>query len=138
MTVIEIEALGLNATLGWRSLRELLETLAALRGMDQPFTSPEGWQQVLRLIERLAELAGVEEVWLERLRKFAADEALLAILAAVAEYLWLLRSSDGSALPPVLPMFDTDDRTVEALAIEDWLPLLLEIVALLRTLRAAA
>lgn len=111
-------------------MRELLELLGALRDLDAAPTTPEGMRGALALIERLAALAGADAAALDWLRRVAADEALLAIVASIAAYLWRRTAT-------------RDDRTAWAEPLSgpdgvDDLPRLFELIELLAALQAGA
>lgn len=111
-------------------MRELLELLAALRDLNARPTTPEGVRGALAVIERLAALLGADAAAVDWLRRVAADEALLAIVASIAAYFWQRTST-------------RDDRPARAdlLAVPDGLddlPRLFELIELLCVLNEGA
>lgn len=111
-------------------LRELLELLAALRDLQGPITTPEGLRGALAVLEQLAALLGADDDWLAWLRRFSQDDALLRIAAAVVEYLWSRRAAEAAGASWAA-------QDVDALALQDWLPLLIELLELLRALQGS-
>jgi hypothetical protein len=111
-------------------MRELLELLAALREWHPTLTTIEGLRGALGVVERLATLLGADDAWLTWPRRVADDEALLAIVASIVDYLWR-----GAANPHAVAA--GADASVIAAGWRDWLPLLLELIELLQALRGA-
>ncbi len=133
-------------------LSEMLELLSALRGIEQPLTAPEGLRQSLELLLRLAQFAGVDPRWTARLRMLLDDRELFELALAIVRYLArVMDSYVGSAVtpgdkpdtpspaqpsiaaaaanPPAPPV------TVDGQSFVDWLPIVLQILSLLRQLR---
>ncbi|MEX2138677.1 MAG: hypothetical protein WD894_05410 [Pirellulales bacterium] len=123
-------------------LRELLDLLAALRAIRDPLSSPEGLRASLALLLRLAEFAGVDRAWTDRVRAVLDDPRSFDIVLAIVRYLHGLMETEQV----VRLIAENDAAAVERLAAQndvaaqdflDWLPLILEIIALLREFRRA-
>ena len=121
-------------------LRELLGLLAALREIRDPLTSPEGLRASLELLLRLAEFVGVDPAWTRRLRSLLDDPRAFDVVLAIVRYLHGLMETEQV----MQAIAERDPAAVERLAAEtdvsaqdflDWLPLILEIIALLREFR---
>ena len=112
-------------------LRELLDLLAALRDLREPLTSPEGLRVSLELLLRLAEFAGVDRAWTDRVRSILDDPRAFDIVLAIVRYLHGLMDTEQV----VQSIADRDATDVAAQDFLDWLPLILEIMALLREFR---
>jgi hypothetical protein len=122
-------------------LRELLDLLAALRDIRDPLTSAEGLRASLELLLRLAEFAGVDRAWTDRVRTILDDPHAFDIVLAIVRYVHGLMDTEQV----VRSIADYDAASGQCLAAEsdvaaqdfvDWLPLILEIIALLRELRS--
>jgi hypothetical protein len=103
--------------------------LGRLRGLGAPLASPEGLKRLLELALKVAEFAGLDDVLLDQLRNVLADEELLAFVARLFG-----RIFGGS---PQSPASQSPASHVEAQALADWLPLVIQILKLLASLRAA-
>jgi hypothetical protein len=112
-------------------LRELLDLLAALRDLREPLTSPEGLRASLELLLRLAEFAGVDRAWTDRVRDIVDDPRAFDIVLAIVRYLHGLTETEQV----VQAIAECNATDVAAQDFADWLPLILEIIALLRELR---
>jgi hypothetical protein len=121
-------------------LRELLDLLAALRDIRDPLTSPEGLRASLELLLRLAEFVGVDRAWTGRIRTILDDPRVFDIVLAIVRYLQGLMETEQV----IQLIAENDTADVQRLAAEtdlaaqdflDWLPLILEIIALLREFR---
>ena len=126
---LALPVLSLNS-----KLRELLDLLAALRDIREPLTSPEGLRASLELLLRLAEFAGVDHAWTDRIRKILDDPRAFDIVLAIVRYLHGLLETEQV----VQAIAERNATDVAAQDFLDWLPLILEIIALLRELRRRA
>ena len=126
---LALPVLGLNS-----KLRELLDLLAALRDIREPLTSPEGLRASLELLLRLAEFAGVDRTWTDRLRTILDDPRAFDIVLAIVRYLHGLIETEQV----IQSIAEHNATEVAAQDVLDWLPLILEIIALLRELRRQA
>jgi hypothetical protein len=122
-------------------LRELLDLLAALREIREPLTSPAGLRASLELLLRLAEFAGVDPAWTDRVRRFLDDQRAFDIVLAIVRYLHGLLTTEQivqSIAEYNAPAGQPTSRgEITAQDFLDWLPLILEIIAILRQLRQA-
>jgi hypothetical protein len=114
--------------------------LAALRDIRDPLTSPEGLRASLELLLRLAEFVGVDRAWTGRIRTILDDPRVFDIVLAIVRYLQGLMETEQV----IQLIAENDTADVQRLAAEtdlaaqdflDWLPLILEIIALLREFR---
>jgi hypothetical protein len=130
-------------------LRELLDLLADLRAIREPLTTPEGLRASLELLLRLAEFTGIDRTWTDRVRSVLDDPRAFDVVLAVVRYLHglvapddvarLIAQRDAAANDAVaMTKLLTPDADVAAQAFIDWLPLVFELVALLRELRRLA
>jgi hypothetical protein len=130
---LTIAALSFNA-----KLRELLSLLAELREIRDPLTSAEGRRASLELLLRLAEFSGVNRAWTDRVRTILDDQRSFDVVLAIVRYLHGLIATEQ--VMQILAQHNTASSATTATDIHaqdfvDWLPLILEIIALLRELR---
>jgi hypothetical protein len=116
-------------------LQDLLALLAALRELRDPLTSADGLRQAVALLVRLAELLGIDDAWTERVRSIVLDPGVFNIVLAVVQCLagMALRDEMQDAVRVLLA--DDHEVLVDAQGLIDWLPLVFQIIALLRQLR---
>ena len=80
---------------------------------------------------RLAEIVGIDDAWSGRLRQIVTDPALFNLVLAIVQYLaHLIADKPRDA---VITLADVDDIDAQGLA--EWLPVVLEILRLLKQLR---
>src|SRR5262245_13483052 len=118
-------------------LRELLRLIAALRGMKEPLTSPDGLRQALEILLQLAGFAGLDPAVADRLRTILADERVFANVLAIVQYIagLLALSLDlGEGRVRLSSAGNGAEVFIEAADFFDWLPIVLEIIELLRRL----
>jgi hypothetical protein len=117
--------------------RELLDLLAAFRDIREPLTSPEGLRASLELLLRLAEFAGIDRAWTDRVRAILDDARTFDIVLSIVRYLHGLIATD-QIMQTLGEYYAADNQSNGDLAAQDfvdWLPLILEIISLLRELR---
>jgi hypothetical protein len=122
-------------------LRELLDLLAALREIREPLTSPAGLRASLELLLRLAEFVGIDPAWTDRIRRVLDDERAFDIVLAIVRYLHGLMTTEEviQSIAQYNTAAEAPSRgEIAAQDFLDWLPLILEIIALLRELRRTA
>jgi hypothetical protein len=132
-------------------LRELLGLLAAFRDIREPLTSPDGLRASLELLLRLAEFAGMDRAWTDRVRAILDDPRTFDIVLAIVRYLHGLIATD-EIMQTLAEHYAADNQSggmpsrgaaagrhdesdIAAQDFVDWLPLILEIISLLRDLR---
>jgi hypothetical protein len=111
--------------------RDILELLAALRRLPDPFASADGLRQAIALLVRLAEIVGIDDAWTERLRQIVTDPALLKLVLAIIDYLAYLVADKPRG--PATALAEVDHIDAQGLA--EWLPIVLEIIRLIKQLR---
>ena len=122
--------------LGWERLtrlRDALDLVAAIREMKDPFASPEDFRRLLTLVVRLAEQFGLEPSWLERWESLLNDDRLTQVVLAFAQYvLGILNGRERTVSPQ-----STQPVVVGAQLYAEWLPLVLELLRVVLSLRGA-
>src|SRR5262245_199283 len=132
------------------TLRDLLELLASLRNLNDPFSSPEALATTLDLALRFGQTLNLNPTWLNCLRALHNNHELLNVRAPVGHYLESLvaqlanphhndfaatATSDqgpvtNDSLPPT-----TDNGPLTTSALPQLLPLILQLLQLLQHLR---
>ncbi|MDZ4820123.1 MAG: hypothetical protein SGJ20_14240 [Planctomycetota bacterium] len=131
-------------------LHELLELLAALRALDQPLQTAAGLRAGLELLLRLAEFVGLDRTWSDRVREILTNPRVFDVVLALVRYFGALVSLPGDATAaqfdastpgrrPVSTLAGADEvvETIDAQALVDWLPVVLQIIELWKRLRGA-
>ncbi|MBI2826381.1 MAG: hypothetical protein HYX69_17020 [Planctomycetia bacterium] len=117
-------------------IRDLLDLIGAIRGITSPPTTAEGLRQVLALVLRLADLVGIDPTWTERLAAILRDDGVFNIVLAIVQFLMgaagkeqadnTFRVRVSNSAPEVV----VDEQSFAA-----WLPLVIQLLALLRQIR---
>ncbi len=122
----------------WSRLRELLQVIADLQDVDAPLTSPEGLGRAVELVLRLGELLGLDAAWLDRLRPILTDEGVLNIVLAVWQFVLGSRHEfDSSETIRCRVAGAETPVVVTQQALADWLPIVVQLIALLRIVRGS-
>lgn len=120
----------------WSRLRELLQAIADLQDLDAVLTTPDGLRRAVELVLRLGELLGLDAAWLDRLRPIVTDDGVLRIVLAVWEFVLGARhevDADEAVRCRVSGVEAPVVVTQQALA--DWLPIVVQLISLLRIVR---
>lgn len=118
----------------WGSLRRLLELIGELRAIGEPLTEPDGLRGAVELMLKLAELIGLDEAWRARLRQILDDPATFALVLAIVQYV-SGRVMGAEGRTDGLAADEARVLTVDARGFVEWLPVILELLELLRRLR---
>ena len=118
----------------WSKIRELLALLAELRDIAEPLTSAAGLRQSLELLLRLAEMVGVDPAWTDKLRAILDEPGVFAIVLAIVQY--ALGVAAARATDEAVHMAAANgDVQLHAADFAAWLPLVIQVIHLLRELR---
>ena len=123
------------ASLG--KLADLLDLIASMRNLSDPFTSPEALRAALEALARLASTLGVDAEWLAWLRAIDDNAALLDLIVAAGRFVEnLLHSAaantGGASGNHPLPGHIV---TAQGVPLADWLTLITELIAVVQKLR---
>lgn len=115
-------------------LRDVLDLVAAVRDLDDPFGSVEQFRRLVDLVTRLGAFCGVDQTWLDRWEAILTDDELVGAVLAVARYVLSLttKSTTANRATDALPTVVIDRQSYA-----DWLPLVIELLQLVLRLRGA-
>ncbi len=116
------------------ALRQLLELLSQLGRLDEPITTPVGLRQAIQFAIAVGRLAGLDAGWLERLQAALDNEAVFGVVLALVRLAAQAASASNDDAGLRISTADAD-IVLTGQAIADWLPIVLELVELLRLLR---
>lgn len=120
----------------WGKIRDVLAVLAAIRDIREPLGSAEGLRQSLALLIQLAEVVGVEPAWTGKLRSILEEPGVFAIVLALVQY--VLGTAPKAASDDCIRMGAADgDVTLHAADFAQWLPLVVQLIQLLRQIRGS-
>jgi hypothetical protein len=134
-------------------LRQIVELLGQLGQLDEPISTPGGLRAALELLVQVGTMLGIDAAWIAKLQSILSSDAAFRIVLALVR----LAMEAGGALAgevdderasgaPVdesasgirLAGCDNAQTIVTAQALADWLPIVVEIIALLRALRGGS
>jgi hypothetical protein len=92
-------------------------------------------QQAIALLVRLAEVLGIDDAWTERLRQIVVEPPLFNLVLAIVQYLADLAGWDESQQSICVLSADGQQVLVDARGLLEWLPIVLEILRLLKEIR---
>ncbi len=116
------------------SLRQLVELLSRLGRISEPITSPAGLRQTIEAALAIGRLVGLDGVWIDRLQSAIDNEAVfgvvLALIRLAADAATARSDENGFRVTSV-----DADVVLSPKALADWLPIVLELIELFRSLR---
>jgi hypothetical protein len=122
----------------WSRLRELLQAIADLQDLDASFTTADGLRRAVELVLKLGELLGLDPAWLDRLRPIVTDDGVLNIVLAVWQFIVGARHEvDANDAVRCRVAGHEQPVVVSQQALADWLPIVVQLISLLRIVRGA-
>lgn len=109
-------------------LRDVLELLAGVRELEAPLDSPEQLRRLVALVVRLGSLFGLDDAWLRRWESLLTDDDLVQVVLAIAHYV-LNRAANSTADAPLVA------QAVDRQSYVEWLPLVVELLRIVRQIR---
>ena len=106
-------------------LNRLGARLKLLRELNVSLSTPDGLRRAVELLLDLALLVGADPLWIDQLRKILGDERVFQLVQNILRFL----AGRGDDVRPSA-LTDLDARRWL-----DWLPVALQIIALVRQLR---
>jgi len=133
MMTSELPAVELR---GLDRLRDLLRLISELRAVGD-ITTPDGLRRAIELVLNFAVLLGLEESFVERLRRILEDERVFELALAIVRYLAGLVEFNGVTSEGRLQLAAVGEAPieVETRGFIEWLPLILQVIELIRRLR---
>ena len=118
-------------------VRQTLSLIAALRRVRQPFTTPEGFRESVQLLLHLARLIGMQSRELVPLQKIVQEEAVFQTTWGIVQYLGgLVHGEQSTQETLTLTARDGSQVAIPHQAFLRWLPVVAQLLSLLRQLRA--
>ncbi|MEX2118488.1 MAG: hypothetical protein WD847_02665 [Pirellulales bacterium] len=125
----------------FEKLRELLRLIAAIGAIDEPLTTPEGLKKAIAVVLELAAFLGLDDELVRRIGLVLTDETVFQIVLAIVRYLAGMLVVEGQPHDGRLRLTaveGSDSVEVDVAGFLDWLPIVLELIELIRRLRGLA
>jgi hypothetical protein len=117
-------------------LRDLLSLLADIRAITAPLTSADGLKQTLTLILHLADTLGVDPAWSNRLAAILGDPGVFNVVLAIIQYLSGVAGAEKSDNTIHVQLTATEPEViVDEASFLAWLPVVIQLISLLRQIR---
>jgi hypothetical protein len=115
-------------------LQGLLALLKKLQQFSEPLATADGLRQAIELLVQLGNAAGLNSAWIGRLQSLLTDQnAFNTVLSIIAWLESLLGSSNAPASDATAP----PELAIDAQSLADWLPIVLQILQLIQSIRAS-
>lgn len=119
-------------------VRDVLELIGRIRQIGEPITSPGGLRQTIELILHFAELLGVSGELTDRLRQILGDENVFQIVLGIVRLLLGAAGADTDDGKLRASFADGSTAVIEPQDFLSWLPIVVQIINLIRIIRGAA
>jgi hypothetical protein len=116
------------------SLRQLFELVSQIGRLSEPITSAAGLRKAIEIVVSLGRLVGIDAALVDRLQAALDNEAVFGVVLALVRL--AAQAATVSNDDRGLRISSADvDVVLTGQAIADWLPIVLELIELLRALR---
>ncbi len=113
-------------------LQGLLALLKKLQQFAEPLATADGLRQAIELIVELGNAAGLNSAWIGRLQSLLTDQsAFNTVLSIIAWLELLLGAGNTPASDAPAPL----ELAIDAQSLADWLPIVLQILQLIQSIR---
>lgn len=119
---------------GFGRIRDLLGLIGAIRDSGAPLTTADGLRQAISLLLRVAEMLGVDPRWTERLGAIVRDQRVFNIVLAIVQFVLGAAGSEQEDRA-IRVTAGGADVVVDEQSFMEWLPIVLQILSLLKQLR---
>jgi hypothetical protein len=110
---------------------QVIDLLEQLRAAAPTIGTADGLRNVVNLLGQLGQFVGVDSSWTSKLQSILANQQVFGIVLAIVQYVDALltpAATPQAGAPAVAAL------TIEAQSFADWLPLVTQIVKLLKSL----
>jgi hypothetical protein len=136
MSPVQPQAFQLGSSLA--TLRQVLDLISSLRKLGDPLTSAEDLRASIALLVQLGGALGIDRAWTDRVSSALNDERVFAIVLAIVQYVAGLSGRElGDGTLKVQNTVTGESLHVEPQALADWLPIVVQLISLLRQIRGA-
>lgn len=116
-------------------IREVLELVAGIRDIDEPWTSPDGFRQAIALVLRFADLVGIDPKWTERVESILRDQGIFNIVLAIVQYVAGVAGKEQTDSTISVAAAGGAEVVIDQQSFLDWLPLVIQLMSLIRQIR---
>lgn len=129
---LSIENFGINR---FATIRDILDLIRRIGDIGEPITTPEGLGKAIEILLRFAELVGIDPEWTDKLRTIVKDENVFLIVLAIVRFVLGMPSRQAAPNEFHVLMHDGGTLVVDAQSFLQWLPVVLQIISLIRQIR---
>jgi hypothetical protein len=114
------------------NLQSLLALLKKLQQLAEPLATADGLRQALEMLVEIGGAAGLNSAWIAQLQSLLSDQnAFDTVLSLIAWLESLLGSGSATASEVAAPA----ELAIDAQSLADWLPIVLQILQLIQSIR---
>jgi hypothetical protein len=115
---------------------DLLGLIGDIRNITAPLTTADGLRQTLALILKMADMLGIDPTWTNRLASILSDNGVFNVVLAIIQYLTgVAGAQQADNTIRVRIAVGEPEVIVDETAFTTWLPLVLQLLGLLRQIR---
>jgi hypothetical protein len=117
------------------NLQGLLALLKKLQQLAQPLATADGLRQAIEMLVQFGAAAGLNSAWISRLQNLLNDQNAFNTVLSIVAY---LESLVGSGNPLANDATAPVDLAIDAQSLADWLPIVIQILQLIQSIRGNA
>ncbi|HEX3997144.1 MAG TPA: hypothetical protein VHX65_01170 [Pirellulales bacterium] len=125
---------------GIANLPGLLALLQKLQQLAAPLATADGLRQAIELLVQFGAAAGLNPAWLARLESLLSNTSGFNTVLSIIAYLESLGGSSSSSGRPVGASASpaTAELAIDAQSLVDWLPIVIQILQLIQSIRGGS
>ena len=121
-----------SALPGKVNLQSLLALLKKLQQLALPLATADGLRQAIAMLVQVGTAAGLNSAWINSLQNLLNDENAFDTALSIITY---LESLLGSGNTPANNAAAPAELAIDAQSLADWLPIVLQILQLIQSIR---
>jgi hypothetical protein len=115
------------------NLQSLLALLKKLQQLAEPLATADGLRQAIQMLVELGTAAGLNSAWISRLQSLLTDSSAFNTVLSIIAYIESFSSPATTMAGDVKAA--NADLAIDAQALADWLPLVIQILQLIQSIR---
>ncbi len=114
------------------NLQTLLALLKKLEQLAESLATADGLRQAIQLLVQLGTSAGLNSAWINQLQNLLTDSDAFNTVLSIIAYLESISTSTADATLPA------NELAIDAGSLANWLPLVIQILQLIQSIRGSS
>jgi hypothetical protein len=117
------------------NLQSLLALLKKLQQLAEPLATADGLRQAIQLLVQVGTAAGLNSAWISQLESLLSNASAFNTVLSIITYLESLSSTASASADATVA---NTELAIDAQALADWLPLVIQILQLIESVRGGS